>query len=137
MFYYFGFIHRDEIKFFDYRLKGAFFIFFILTVIIGYAVWQESMVKRQIAKFIIPYPGITKSMFVPSIVGSKDKYWIVFTPDTAKKVIDFYLRERNHPGWKIQSKNPLFFQQNDLQLSLFCTEKPKGTQIIYSLFKKE
>ncbi len=137
LFYYFGFINKDRLEFVDLRIKSAFFIFLILTGIIGYVVWQESVVKNEIAKFIIPYPKITKSTFVPSIPGGNEKYWIVFTPDTAKEISDFYLQERNHPGWKINSKNPLFFQQNDLQLSLSCTEKSKGTEIVYSLFKKE
>lgn len=50
----------------QYRSRAGFFVCLALAGLVGYFAWQEARTLGELAKLIVPVPGITDVMYVPA-----------------------------------------------------------------------
>ncbi len=134
--FYYGFISKDDhiLYFWKYRTQAAAVIFFILSL--GIATWakQERSGIEVISEWITPYPEVSKMMLVPRVSKEYIWGWLLESPDSPEKVIDFYMDDKNTQGWDVsRTKSMLFLKKKGFKMVLMITPKPGGAGLYYQL----
>ena len=136
---YFGFFAPKHV--FRFSIQTGAFILPLLALALGYAIWQESIALRRLAEHIDPYPGITSTLWVPPIPGTRAQHWLFKTPDRREDVSRFYADDAHRRGWKGfegSSSGYLLLRKGSACLDVFASESTLGPQgrettIVYTL----
>lgn len=132
--FYVGFIRKETEHYLLPRLRGAFFIFLALTLLVLYTIFQEHGAAAEVAKHIMPYSGKIEAIYVPTIPGNKDRVWMFETDDTPEQVETFYANQRHTAGWVVTGRLPLMIlKRNNKELIISATSRKGKTIITYQL----
>ena len=136
---YLGFFAPPHL--FRWHSQAATFTLPLVALALGYGIWQESVAVQRLAEHIDPYPGVTSTLWVPPIPGTRAQHWIFKTTDGREDVSRFYADEAHRRGWRAAEDTAggyLVLRKGSACLDILASESTLGTQgrettIVYTL----
>jgi len=135
--FYVGFIRKSTEYYLLPRIRGAFFVFFMLSLIMTFVVFKEAKSKNEISDYIIPYKGDMEAIYVPPVPGNVSQMWMFKTDDSPKQVRQFYSDRKNLQDWELVSGFPFMaIKKDQMEIRISVTASGK-TLITYELRNTE
>jgi len=127
-----GFIRKTD-YYSGARIKGAAYIFLLLSFVMAFGVYKENNAEYEISKYITPYNGKMNAIYTPTIPGSKSHIWQFKTADTPEQFKHFYSKKENYIGWDVIRNFPFMTLRKGNKEIIISVTLLKDTSITYEL----
>ena len=105
---------------------------------IGYHIHKDQQGIDRISELIKLYPNITSITAVPTFGTNMIEAWFVETPDSKKKIEEFYLNKNNTNNWTQVNVSPyITLVKDETKLTISVLRKTNKNRIFFELSKKQ
>ena len=118
--YYFIFV-RKEARLGPWGRSGLVTLLFVITPVLVMTLWFQSGAENRLERLgFTPYPGFVSSSGIATGSGEAP-IWVFSITGNEDSVLQFYKKNKNHPGWSLvsETKMGLTFERGSETLSVF------------------